>query len=114
MHGWGYTEDEYRTYFCEALAAVRAGAPRAKLVWSSTTPVNKDKAGGATNDRIETRNHIAAEAVGQETKIDDQYRLMKNHEDLHSDDVHFNSEGSSLQAAQVAEIITQLLRNRAE
>jgi lysophospholipase L1-like esterase len=114
MHGWGYTEDEYRAYFGEAMAAVRAGAPRAKLVWSSTTPVRKDKSDGATNDRIQARNTIAARAVGQETKIDDQYLLMRSHQDLHSDDVHFNSEGSALQAAQVAAIITELLSNRAE
>jgi hypothetical protein len=114
MHGWSYTEDEYRTYFGEALAAVRAGAPRAKLVWASTTPVRKDKAGGATNARIEARNRVAAQAVGKQTMLDDQYQLMKNHEDLHSDDVHFDSEGSALQAAQVAAIISKCLRNGTE
>ena len=114
MHGWGYTEDEYWAYFGEALAAVRAGAPRAKLVWSSTTPVRKDKEDGATNDRIEARNSIAARAVGKGTKIDDQYLLMRSHGNLHSDDVHYNPEGSALQGAQVAAIITEMLSNRAE
>jgi hypothetical protein len=110
MHGWSYTEEEYAQYFREALAAVRAGAPGAKLVWASTTPVRKDKADGATNARIEARNKIAARVIGRETKIDDQYSLMKSHEDLHSDDVHYNSEGSTLQAAQVAEIIIKYLQ----
>jgi hypothetical protein len=110
MHGWGSTEEEYAQYFREALAAVRAGAPGAKLVWASTTPVRKDKADGATNARIEARNKIAARVIGRETKIDDQYSLMKSHEDLHSDDVHYNSEGSTLQAAQVAEIIIKYLQ----
>lgn len=110
MHGWGYTEDEYAQYFGEALAAVRAGAPGAKLVWASTTPVRKDKTDGATNARIEARNKIAARVIGMETKIDDQYSLMKSHEDLHSDDVHYNSEGCTLEAAQVAEIIIKYLQ----
>jgi hypothetical protein len=114
MHGWGYSEGEYAQYFGEALAAVRVGAPRAKLVWASTTPVRKDKADGATNARIEARNKIATQVTGMDTKIDDQYSLMKNHENLHSDDVHYNSEGSALQAAQVAEIITKCLRSGAE
>jgi hypothetical protein len=114
MHGWGYSEEEYARYFGEALAAVRAGAPRAKLVWASTTPVRKDKADGASNARIEARNKIATQVTGMETKLDDQYSLMKNHENLHSDDIHYNSAGSALQGAQVTEIITQYLRSGAE
>jgi len=110
MHGWGYSEEEYAKYFEEALAAVRAGAPHAKLVWASTTPVRKDQPDGATNSRIEARNRIAT--VKLETLIDDQYALMKNRGNLHSDDVHFNPEGSALQAAQAAEIIAKCLQDR--
>jgi hypothetical protein len=76
--------------------------------------VRKDKSDGATNVRIEARNTIAAQAVGRETNTDDQYALMKNHDNLHSDDVHFNTEGSALQAAQVVEIITKALQGRPE
>jgi hypothetical protein len=112
MHGWGYTEAEYARYFPELLAAVRAGAPGAKLVWASTTPVRKDKEGGAKNDRIETRNRIAAQAVGADMPVDDQYRLMKSHNDLHSDDVHFNPAGSALEAAQVIAIIDKIMDKR--
>jgi len=110
MHGWGYSEEEYAKYFEEALAAVRAGAPHAQLVWASTTPVRKDQPDGATNSRIEARNRIAT--VKLETLIDDQYALMKNRGNLHSDDVHFNPEGSALQAAQAAEIIAKCLQDR--
>jgi hypothetical protein len=39
---------------------------------------------------------------------------MKSHVNLHSDNVHFHPEGSALQGAQVAAIITELLSNRAE
>jgi hypothetical protein len=111
MHGWGYTEDEYRRYFPELLTAVRGGAPSARLVWATITPVRKDKQGGATNERIDVRNAIAGELVTkQEIVIDDQHALMLSHQDLHADDVHFNTEGSSIQGKQVAESILKLLR----
>src|ERR1700739_1563382 len=61
MHGSEYTEDEYRGYLPELLAAIRKGAPGAKLVWASTTPVRKDKSPGAANERIDARNRIARE-----------------------------------------------------
>jgi len=110
MHGWGYTENEYDKYFGELRAEIRVRAPHAKLVWASTTPVRKDQPGGATNVRIEARNAIAARMVGASIPVDDQYSLMKAHADLHSDDVHFNAEGSALQAAQVVDSVIKLLR----
>jgi hypothetical protein len=103
MHGWGYTEDEYRKYFPELITAVRLGAPAGRLVWATTTPVRKDKQDGATNARIDARNGIAAEQVSQQgIAVDDQHALMARHQDLHSDDVHFTAEGSALQSEQVA------------
>lgn len=113
MHGWGYTEQEYRRYFPEMLAAVHAGAPTAKLVWAMTTPVRKDKADGATNARIDARNAIAQQIMTQKKiPIDDQHALMLGHQDLHADDVHFNAEGSRIQAAQVADSIMKLIPPR--
>ena len=103
MHGWGYTEEEYRKYFPELITAVRLGAPAGRLVWASTTPVRKDKQGGATNARIDARNAIAAEQVAKQgIAVDDQHALMERHQDLHSDDVHFTAEGAAIQGAQVA------------
>lgn len=110
MHGWAYTEDEYRTHLPDLLAAIRKGAPAAKLVFATTTPVRKDKDGGATNPRIVERNRAARELFGKEgVPIDDLHALMLPHADLHSDDVHFNPEGSAMLAAQVADSITKLL-----
>ena len=110
MHGWGYTEEEYRRYFPELIAAVRAGAPKAKLVWATVTPVRKDKEGGATNARIEERNRIAGEFVAKAgIPTDDQHALMMAHQDLHADDVHYTAEGSEIQGRQVAESVEKAL-----
>jgi hypothetical protein len=110
MHGWGYTEDEYKSYFPEFLSAVHAGAPSARLIWATITPVRKDKEGGATNMRIDTRNAIANEFVTKQgIAIDDQHTLMLPHQSMHADDVHFNAEGSAIQGKQVAASVLQLL-----
>ncbi len=42
MHGWAYSEAEYRDAFSSFVASVRAMAPRAAFVWASTTPVKED------------------------------------------------------------------------
>ena len=114
MHGWGYTEEEYRRYFPELLTAVRAGAPSARLIWATTTPVRKDKQGGATNARIDARNAIAAELVAKQgIAVDDQHALMLAHQDLHADDVHFNADGSAIQGRQVGAASLKLLPAKA-
>jgi hypothetical protein len=110
MHGWGYSEDEYRKYLPELLKEIRKDAPGAKLIWASTTLVRKDQGAGATNARIRARNAIAQKYFARERiPIDDLSTLIAAHQDLHSDDVHFNSEGASLQAKQVALEIEKLL-----
>jgi hypothetical protein len=110
MHGWDYSEDEYRRYLPGLLKVIRKDARGAKLIWASTTPVRKDQAPGPTNDRIRARNAIAQKYFSHERiPIDDLSALMVTHPDLHSDDVHFNSEGVSIQANQVALEIEKLL-----
>jgi hypothetical protein len=110
MHGWDYSEDEYRRYLPELLAAVRKGAPGAKLIWASTTPVRKDKSPGPSNERIAARNRIAREFFEkQNIPIDDLNAAMAEHSDLHSDDVHFNPEGSKMLAAQVGASVEKAL-----
>jgi hypothetical protein len=110
MHGWGYTEEEYKRYFPELIEGVKAGAPKAKLVWATVTPVRKDKEGGATNARIDARNGIAAEFVKRDgIAVDDQHALMMGHQDLHADDVHFTAEGAAIQGRQVAESVEKVM-----
>jgi hypothetical protein len=114
MHGWGYSEAQYAAGIAPMLAALRAGAPGARLIWTSTTPVRKDSAtGGATNARIDERNRLAAALMAREKiATDDQHALMLPHADLHSDDVHFTEAGSRMQAEQVARLIRAALAER--
>lgn len=103
MHGWAYSEEEYRRNLPLLVDVIRENAAAAKLIWGSTTPVRKDQEHGATNDRIRARNAI------QHIAVDDLHALMLSHGDLHSDDVHFNKEGSALLARQVADSIQKAL-----
>jgi hypothetical protein len=108
MHGWGYTEDQFRAAFPALVRSVRVGAPKAKLIWASITPVRVDQGPGkASNARIIVRNAIAQDYVDQmNIPLDNQNALMVAHNDMHSDDVHYNAAGSALQAAQVVKYVT--------
>ncbi|MDE3148297.1 MAG: SGNH/GDSL hydrolase family protein [Acidobacteriota bacterium] len=111
MHGWGYTEQQYAAGLPGMVTALRAGAPRAKLIWASTTPVLHDSAKGeSTNARIDERNRLAAAVMRRDAiPTDDQHALMLKHQDLHNGDVHFTAAGSALQAEQVAAAIREAL-----
>ncbi|MGH9599826.1 MAG: SGNH/GDSL hydrolase family protein [Terracidiphilus sp.] len=111
MHGWGYTEAQYAAGLPGMIAAMRAGAPHAKLIWSTTTPVLHDSTnGGATNARIDARNRLAAAVMRRHgIPTDDQHALMLRHQNLHNGDVHFTAAGSAVQAGQVAAAIRAAL-----
>jgi len=110
MHGWAYSEDEYKEHFPALVAAIRKAAPEAKLIWASTTPVRKDRPSGASNERIEARNRIArAYAESQAIPVNDLNGLMSTRGDMHTDDVHFSKEGSAIMAGQVAAEVSKAL-----
>ncbi len=116
MHGWQHTEDEYRKAFPKLIKTIRAHAPKARLIWATTTPLRDGK--GVTSDtnaqysdeRIAARNVIAAEFVtARNIPIDDLNAAMQGHPEYHSDNVHFNGTGIQIQAAQVSAKIAQFL-----
>jgi lysophospholipase L1-like esterase len=110
MHGWTYSEEDYRQYLPEMLDAIRKSMPNAKLIWASTTPVRIDSPTGPTNSRIAARNAIAKTFFQpQGIGIDDLNTLMSAHANLHSDDVHYSDAGYAIAAAQVAEEIIKVL-----
>ena len=112
MHGWGYTEAQYKTAFLALLSSVRALTGKGgRLIWANTTPVKPNAFNGATNPRIEARNAIAQEQVrAAGISIDDQHTLMKEHPDLYQDAVHFGPLGANIMGDHVAASIRAALR----
>jgi hypothetical protein len=112
MHGWGYTEAQYKTAFPALLSSMRSLTGKGgRLIWANTTPVKPNASNGATNPRIEARNAIAQEQVrAAGISIDNQHTLMTGHLDLYQDAVHFGPRGADIMGDQVAASIRAALR----
>jgi lysophospholipase L1-like esterase len=112
MHGWDYTEAQYKAAFPEFLRTVRSlVAKNSALIWATTTPVKPGAFNGATNSRVDARNIVARSFVDAlHIPVDDQHSLMMRHQDLYQDTVHFNTAGSNLMGDQVAAMIRAHLR----
>ena len=116
MHGWQHSEAEYRKAFPQLIKTIRAHAPKARLIWATTTPLRDGK--GVTYDtkaeysdeRIVSRNSLAAEVVAaQKIPTVDLNAAVRGHPELHSDNVHFNGDGVQILAAQVCAAVEKLL-----
>ena len=114
MHGWNYTEEQYRAAFPAFLAAIRDSAPHAKLIWAATTPTSlpghPDQVGPLTA-RVKVRNAIAREFIAKAAiPEDDLFALCEPHPEYHDDGgIHFKPEAIALQGQQVAAAIEKLL-----
>ena len=112
LHGWGYTEAQFKSGFPIFLQAIRALPGHGKLIWATITPVKPEASNGASNPRIETRNAIARGFIEAEgIPIDDQHALMTQHADLFEDAFHFNQAGSAMMGVQAAAIIKRAIEN---
>jgi lysophospholipase L1-like esterase len=114
LHGWGYTEEQYRDGLSGLMETFGKHAAGARLIWATTTPVRERDNLSQVSDqteRVKARNRIAA-AIMQERGVptDDLYGLVERHPDWHSGDgVHFNGKGTEAQAKQVAESVLKRL-----
>jgi len=114
MHGWAYTEAQYKTAFRAFLRAVRSLAEKdGTLIWANTTPVLSDAHDGPTNPRVQERNRIAQE-ISQAASIptDDQFSLLQKQQDLYEDSIHFSSAGATIQGDQATAMIRTALGPR--
>src|SRR5258707_6627228 len=112
LHGWGYTEAQFKSGFPIFLQAIRALPGHGKLIWATITPVKPEASNGASNPRIEARNAIARGFIeAQGIPIDDQHALMTQHGDLFEDAFHFNQAGSAMMGVQAAAIIKRAIEN---
>src|SRR5215467_8893030 len=115
MHGWQHSEVEYREAFPKVIKTIRAHAPKARLIWATTTPLRDGKgvAGDTkaeySDDRITARNALAAKIIAAKTiPTVDLNAAVRGHPELHSDNVHFKGDGSQILAAQAAQAISKL------
>ena len=114
MHGWFYSEEEYKHDFPKLIALLRERSPDAKLIWATTTPYRK---GAPTfiefhpkNERVKARNAIVAEIVAREgIPTDDLYAFEENHPEHCGDGVHFKLEARPAQVKRVAGFIADAL-----
>jgi lysophospholipase L1-like esterase len=114
LHGWGYTEEQYRDGLLRLMDTLKEHAGSAKLIWATTTPIRNSNNLEQVSDRTErvrARNRIAAEIM-QERGIptDDLYGAVEEHPEFFAGDgVHYNSKGRQVQAKQVAESVLKCL-----
>lgn len=116
LHGWDYSEEEYRQGLEALLAALKRDAPGAKIIWCMTTPVRSSgdlsQFDAGQNDRVIARNKIAGELMeAAEIPINNLYETVRDHPDYFAGDgVHYNDKGRAAQAEQVAAIIETWLQ----
>jgi hypothetical protein len=114
MHGWTYSEDEYKSAFPSLINELQAIAPHASLLWATITPVKIETSPGPTNARIDDRNCIALTFIHKAgIPVDDQHELMTHHTDQYEDNVHFNAAGAVIQGQQVAQLLRVILMKAA-
>ena len=114
LHGKDYTQEEYAAALPILLAVFHHYAPDARLVWASSTDVRqKDHLDVVSPDteRSVQRNAAAAAIVAKkDIPVDDLLSIVKDHPEYHvSDGVHFNDDGYTVLAAQVAKSIKGIL-----
>lgn len=114
LHGWGYSEEQYRDGLLKIVVAVKEHAGDAKLIWATTTPVREKtdlEIFAEQTERVKVRNKLASEIMTeQEIPTDDLFELVKDHSGwTSSDGVHFNKQGNEALAKQVAESIAASL-----
>jgi hypothetical protein len=114
LHGWGYTEEQYRDGLLKTVAAVREHSGGAKFIWATTTPMRESsdlQRFSEKTERVKVRNKLAAEIMNENDVVtNDLFELVKDHADWTSaDGVHFNGQGNEALAKQVAESVAGCL-----
>jgi len=115
LHGWGYTESDYKKHFPELLATLKKHGGGAKLIWATITPMRKRanlKEFHPKTERVIARNKIAKEyAAKEKIQVNDLFSLVEKHTEYFSaDGVHFSQKGKAAQGAQVAEYVLKCLK----
>jgi hypothetical protein len=119
LHGWGYTEEQYRQSFSGLLDCLRKYAEDAGVIWSTSTPIRQSddlSQLDEKNARVVERNRISVEVMAKHAiPVNDLYGLVVDHPEYFSQDgVHYNEDGRAVQGRQVAEMVEEALGDRAD
>ena len=115
LHGWGYTEDQYREGLSQTVAALKENSGGAQLIWATTTPMREKtdlQSFAEQTERVKERNKLAAEIMKRNgVSTNNLFELVEDHADWQSTDgVHFNAKGNEALAKQVTQSVSQQLR----
>ena len=116
LHGFDYTEEQYKNDIPKLLDLFKKYAPKSKLIWALSTPMRKPAPNVAQfhpeNPRVTARNKIVAEVAAKEgIPVNDLNSLVKDHPEYWSNDgVHFKPEGQAVEAKQVAKCVLEALK----
>ena len=121
LHGWQkgrIAEGQFEPLTHVMVQAFKQQAPKAKLIWASTTPVTAQDQPGELDPEINPviveHNAMAAKVMKEEgVPIDDLGALMMPHLDLaRGDRFHWKPEGTALLVKQVSDTLLKALAER--
>ena len=85
LHGFDYTEEEYDKSFTKLIKIIRKYAPKAKLIWATTTPVRTGegmKEFAPITERLKIRNQIALKHINYAgIEVNDLWKVVIDHPD---------------------------------
>jgi hypothetical protein len=116
LHGFDYTEDDYKKAFPPFVKTIRKAAPNAKLIWATTTPIytyGNVKSFDPRTERVKVRNKIAFDYISTQKniKINDLWTVAIDHPEYYqnSDGTHPAAAGFTALAQKVATELSFLL-----
>jgi hypothetical protein len=117
LHGFGYTEEEYKKAFPAFVKKIHKKAPHAKLIWATITPLHTKadmRIFDPKIDRIKARNKIALDFITKQKDIsvDSLWEFTVNHPEFYEggDGAHPNPSGYHALAEKVASVLTAAIQ----
>jgi lysophospholipase L1-like esterase len=115
LHGLEYSQPVYRQDLERLLVVLKKYAPKAQLIWATTTPVRMgnqvDKFNPEQNGIVIRLNEIAIKLMREnDIPVDDLYAVVKDHPEYSANDgLHYNDAGrDELAKAVTREILERL------
>ena len=114
LHGYENTDDSYAQAFPGVVDAIRAGAPRARLLLATSTPMRNAEnlsEWHARMERIQWRNQWVFQFAKREgLPVNDLFAVVLSHPEYYTaDGTHFNDLGNAALGARVADKLSEFL-----